>query len=105
MDKTLKLSDTCNLHLQVDETGRVYIARLIISGMPMQSRDNFGGIYPSSENIRRGLYLYGYQFQEWADSENSDILEKLRGVGIFPETWFQENIIKKYYPEEDLTSE
>lgn len=103
-DVNLRLSETATLHLQV-ENCRVAIARLIIMGMPLQPRNNFGGMYPSSEDIREGLSFYGYQFCEWADSENSDILEKLRGVGIFPETWFQENIIKKYYPEEDLTSE
>ena len=103
-DINLRLSETATLHLQVED-GRVAIARLIIMGMPMQPRGNFGGMYPSSEAIRKGLAFYGYQFQEWADSENSNILEKLRGVGIFPETWFQENIIQKYYPEEDLTSE
>jgi len=101
MDKTIKMSDTCSLHLQIDDEGRVYIARLIISGMPMQSRDNFGGMYPSSEEIRKGLYLYGYQFQEWADSNlDPDSLKKLETVGIYPETWFQDKILKPFYPEE-----
>ena len=104
-DVNLRLSETSTLHLQVEDS-RVAIARLVIMGMPLQPRNNFGGMYPSSEDIREGLAFYGYQFQEeWADEEQPTILEKLREDGIFPDKWFHENIIQKYYPEEDLTSE
>jgi hypothetical protein len=101
MDKTITMSETCSLHLQVDESNRVYIARLVVSGMPMQSRDHFGGVYPSSEDIRRGFGFYGYQFQEWPDEIKDEETPKLlKTLGVYPESWFQENILKAFYPEE-----
>jgi len=60
------------------------------------------GKYPSSEEILKGLSLYGYTFNDEVYGNEKTIKRKLRAkeLGFYPEVWFQENIVKPFYPEE-----
>jgi len=102
-DINVILTDNARIHLQLEENTEkkltITIARMVIDGLPMQSRYHFGGMYPSKQDILDGLMTYGFQVEEWVDNLSDDAKKEVRQQGILSKSWFEENF-DLYYKEE-----
>jgi len=75
----IKINDTVNLFVQCDENGKPFISRLRIKGMPLQPRDNMGGLYPTKSTVIRGLMEYGFVVVEEFNDEDLKGTEGILG--------------------------
>jgi len=98
MKNYFNINDRVRIALQYDVNGKLYIARLEVPGLPFQSRDIFGGLYPTGKTLLNGLERYGFQFQDWVDEmENEQSVKELQNKGIYSMSWFDNNIIPLLY--------
>lgn len=90
---TVELTPTCSLRIQINpDTKKAMLARLEISGMPMQSREHFG-LYPTEKDFKFGLAHYGFSFNENVERCSLTTLSELKRCGVFTEKFFKENIL------------
>jgi len=66
----ININSSASLRVQMDSDGNPFIARLCIKGMPLQPRDNMGGLFPNLGSVIKGLMSYGFIINE--DDERFD---------------------------------
>jgi hypothetical protein len=87
---TIYLTSKAKLNIQLTEGGSPLYARVEVEGLPLQPRNNLGGIYPNLEDIVEGLGFYGFTFTDFGTDETAE------SVGILSNEKLEEimNIVK-----------